>query len=425
MHTLFLRGFVLRIIDGTTNLSRLELAKYYHPRSSQNGYHQNWVPSKLNVADLATKWNNSPHTTASNSWFNGPHFLYEPEENWPKQQKPNEPTEEELRPVSHNSIHFSSCIAFGNFNRWTKLQRVAAYVLRWIDNLQRCINGNELELGYLTSSELCRAEEALLKTAQNESYADEIAILQKTRGPPESNHPTVHKSSIIYKKYPFVDELGILRSRGRIGAAPYVPAEAKFPIILSKQHQITFVIVDWYHRRFRHANRETIFNEIRQRFEIAGLRRLLDKVERACIFCRIAKATPRPPVMAPLPEMRLTAFIQPFTFTGLDYFGPVLVKVGRSNAKRWIALFTCLTVRAIHLEVVYSLSTESCIMAIQRFVARRGQPREFWSDNATCFQGTSNELKIHIQSIAEKFITSQCKWKFIPPATPHMVGVKK
>ncbi|XP_055622593.1 uncharacterized protein LOC129766152 [Toxorhynchites rutilus septentrionalis] len=223
-----------------------------------------------------------------------------------------------------------------------------------------------------------------------------------------------------------MDEKGVIRCRGRIGAAPYAPMEAKFPIILPRQHQITFLIVDWYHRRFRHANRETIFNEIRQRFEIAALRRLLDKVQRACLHCRIAKANPSPPAMAPLPETRLTAFLHPFTFTGLDYFGPLIVRVGRSNVKRWVALFTCLTIRAVHMEVIYSLTTESCIMAVQRFVARRDKPREIWTDNATCFHGTHNEMKAHQKALnialAEKFTTAETTWKFIPPASPHMGG---
>ncbi|XP_055623567.1 uncharacterized protein LOC129766992 [Toxorhynchites rutilus septentrionalis] len=183
-------------------------------------------------------------------------------------------------------------------------------------------------------------EETLVKTAQGEFYADEINTLYKTRGSPNERHPTMNKSSTIYTRSPFMDEKGVIRCRGRIGAAPYAPMEAKFPIILPRQHQITFLIVDWYHRRFRHANRETIFNEIRQRFEIAALRRLLDKVQRACLHCRIAKANPSPPAMAPLPETRLTAFLHPFTFTGLDYFGPLIVRVdGRvalEAAGKWL-----------------------------------------------------------------------------------------
>lgn len=187
------------------------------------------------------------------------------------------------------------------------------------------------------------------------------------------------------------------------------------------------LIVDWFHRRFKHANQETIVNEIRQQYEIPKLRSLVKKVARNCVWCRVMKAAPRPPAMAPLPEMRLTPFVRPFTFVGLDYFGPVSVRVGRSLAKRWIALFTCLTIRAVHMEVVHSLSTESCIMAIRRFISRRGPPKEFYTDNGTCFQGASRELKEEIENrnetLASTFTSTNTSWKFIPPSAPHMGGV--
>uniref|UniRef100_A0A182NQ40 Integrase catalytic domain-containing protein n=1 Tax=Anopheles dirus TaxID=7168 RepID=A0A182NQ40_9DIPT len=156
---------------------------------------------------------------------------------------------------------------------------------------------------------------------------------------------------------------------------------------LEDHNSCTNLKINWYHHRFRHANRETVVNEIQQRFDINILRALVNRVSRNCMLCKVMKAAPRLPPMAPLPPMRLAAYECPFTYTGLDYFGPVLVKVGRANAKRWVALFTCLTIRAVHLEIVHSLSTESCIMAVKRFIARRGTPLEFWTDNATCFQG--------------------------------------
>ncbi|XP_062538894.1 uncharacterized protein LOC134207184 [Armigeres subalbatus] len=384
-----------------------------------------WVPTKLNVADLATKWGSSPQLTMDSPWFQGPTFLKDPEEDWP-QQRTITSTDEELRPAHFLFAHFDPIVDLARFSSWTKLHRATAYVLRFVDNIRRKKQGLALELGVLNSDKLRRAEEMLWKLAQVEAYPDEVAVLATSQGPPDRRHVVVKKSSNIYSKWPFIDERGILRSRGRIEAAPYVAMEAKFPVILPKQHAITFFIVDWFHRRFRHANRETVVNEIRQRFDIPMLRRLVDKVAGNCVVCRIAKSAPKPPAMAPLPEMRLAAFNQPFTFTGLDYFGPVLVKIGRSNVKRWVALFTCLTTRAIHLELVHSLSTESCIMAVQRFVSRRGLPREFWTDNATCFKGSSNELNKLTEetkkALTEKFTTAQTTWKFIPPATPHMGG---
>ncbi|XP_062701849.1 uncharacterized protein LOC115265478 [Aedes albopictus] len=384
-----------------------------------------WVPSKQNVADLATKWGTGPQISMDSPWFQGPNFLYDSKENWPR-QRPITSTEVELRPAHSHLAHFYPIMDYSRFSSWSKMHRVVAHVLRFFENLRRKKDGHTLQHGILKSDELQHAEVALLKAAQREAFSREVIILSKSQGPPERRHNAVGSSSPIYTKWPFLDERGILRSRGRIGAAPYTSMDTKYPIILPKQHPITFLLVDGFHRRYQHANRETIFNEIRQRFDIPTLRRLLDKIIRKCLYCRMLKAVPNPPAMASLPEMRLKAFIRPFTYTGLDYFGPVLVKVGRNNSKRWVALFTCLTIRAVHLEIVHTLSTESCIMAVQRFVSRRGLPNEFWTDNATCFQGTSNELKANIaivnEALAEKFTSPQTTWKFIPPATPHMGG---
>ncbi|XP_055523114.1 uncharacterized protein LOC129717278 [Wyeomyia smithii] len=388
-----------------------------------------WVPTKLNVADQATKWNSGPQLSTDNPWFRGPSFLFDSEEMWPV-QRPITPTKVELHSESNLMCHFTTRvnvpIKISRFNSWTKLQRTVAFVFRYVDNYCRSKKQKPLQRGALTQDELKRAEELLWKIAQKEAYPEELSILVESQGPPEKRHRSVHKPSPIYKTWPFLDDRGILRMRGRIGAAPYIPTEAKFPAILPKAHPITFLIVDWFHRRFRHVNRETVVNEIRQKFEVPKLRSLVEKVMKSCIWCRVVKAAPRPPVMAPLPKMRLTPFLRAFTYVGLDYFGPVYAKVGRSLAKRWVALFTCLTIRAVHMEVVHSLSTESCIMAVRRFVSRRGPPREFYTDNGTCFQGASRELKEEIDrrnhALAGTFTSAETSWKFIPPAAPHMGG---
>ncbi|XP_058828197.1 uncharacterized protein LOC131688063 [Topomyia yanbarensis] len=287
--------------------------------------------------------------------------------------------------------------------------------------------GETLELGVLQQNELICAERVLWKQAQSESFPGEVTTLWQSRGSPEARHPTVAKSSSILKRWPFMDQNGILRMRGRIGAASWATFDTKFPIILHREHQVTFLISDWYHRHFRHANRETIINEIRQRFEIPKLRVLMATVGRNCMVCRIRGAKPQPPPLSLLPDARLAAFIRPFTYVGLDYFGPLYVRLGRSNVKRWIALFTCLTIRAIHLEVVHSLSTESCVMAVRRFVARRGAPAEIFTDNGTNFQGASRQLKEEIEQRNEKltaiFTNANTRWNFNPPAAPHMGGV--
>ncbi|XP_055543737.1 uncharacterized protein LOC129729251 [Wyeomyia smithii] len=183
----------------------------------------------------------------------------------------------------------------------------------------------------------------------------------------------------------------------------------------------------FYHHLYRHANRWTVVNEMRQPFEVANLRALVRKVANNCAFCKVSKIIPSSPPIAPHSEKRLEPFVRLFTYVGVDYFGPVLIRAGRSQAKRWIALFTCLTIRAVHMEVVHSLSTDSCVMAVRRLICRRGSPAVFYSDNGTCFQGVNRQLQEEIAALnddmAITFMNATTGWKFNPPADPHMGGV--
>lgn len=96
--------------------------------------------------------------------------------------------------------------------------------------------------------------------------------------------------------------------------------------------------------------------------------------------------------MVDLPQDRLLPDKPPFTNTGVDYFGPFEVRRGRAKAKRYGVLFTCLTVRAVHIEVAHSLDTDSCISAIRCFQARRGQVSIICSENGTNFVCAEQEL---------------------------------
>ncbi|XP_055622406.1 uncharacterized protein LOC129765972 [Toxorhynchites rutilus septentrionalis] len=131
--------------------------------------------------------------------------------------------------------------------------------------------------------------------------------------------------------------------------------------------------------------------------------------------------------MADLPPVRLAAFSRPFTHVGVDYFGPIEVSVGRRVEKRWGMLITCLTVRAIHIEVVHSLTASSCVMGLRNFISRRGVPRTIYSDRGTNFVGANRELEtayaaLNQNELMKEFVTSNTSWVFIPPASPHMGG---
>ena len=132
--------------------------------------------------------------------------------------------------------------------------------------------------------------------------------------------------------------------------------------------------------------------------------------------------------MADLPSEHLIPDQPPFTFVGVDYFGPVLVKQKRSHVKRYGCIFTCLTTRAIHIEIAHFWDTDSFISAMLRFIARRGRPQVVCSDNGTNFHAGERELRAAHDGLNQQWIDKyasqqEIKWIFNPPAAAHMGGV--
>ena len=132
--------------------------------------------------------------------------------------------------------------------------------------------------------------------------------------------------------------------------------------------------------------------------------------------------------MGDLPESRVVPDLPAFSHVGADYFGPIEVKRGRATVKRYGVLFTCFTSRATHLEVAYSLDTDSCINAIRRFIARRGTVKSIRSDNGTNLVGAERELRTSMeqwnqQKISRYLHQSGIKWEFNPPSASHFGGV--
>ena len=186
---------------------------------------------------------------------------------------------------------------------------------------------------------------------------------------------------------------------------------------LPTNHHITFFIVRSFHESFHHKFHEAVINKIKSQFNIFRLRVLNIKVRSSCQVCKNNAAVPQAPQMAVLPAASLSTFQRPFAFIGIDYFGPLAVSVCRRREKRWAVIFTWLTVRAIHIEISYSLDTSLCILCIRNFVARRGISREIYTGNGTEFKILSEQVKqIDYSGISPKF--DKTKWIF----TPHMGG---
>ncbi|UYV72947.1 hypothetical protein LAZ67_10001248 [Cordylochernes scorpioides] len=153
-----------------------------------------------------------------------------------------------------------------------------------------------------------------------------------------------------------------------------VPAEQKTPAILPSDHHVTELLIQAEHERCVHQGSEILLNNLRGRLWNIDGRQMVLQTIRKCLRCRLSRASPVIPEMGQLPHYILAAYQRPFTFTGLDAFGPFTVTVGRRHEKRWVIIFTCLVTRAIHLEVVHALSTDEFMMGLSQFIDTRGRP---------------------------------------------------
>lgn len=412
-----------------------------------------WVPTKLNVADDATRAVprdfNSTHR-----WYTGPEFLRRPEEEWPcdepaiiantGEEKVHNITEKRRSPLTEATPLPE------RFSRWERLIRATARVLQFIQvcrgrtervNYKRTQRRSEEDGDWRTtkgakktaapppihkaatatrhllplSAEILRdAEKLVIRASQQRAFADDIE--QLTRG----LAPTPRS-----RLRPLAVELlnGTIILKTRIGATRDIGERQMRPPVIDGGDHATQLYIAHVHRQLHHAGTESTINECRQHFWVLRLRPTTKGIISRCLACRIRRAAPPTPPTGNHPPTRVGHHNRPFTFTGVDYFGPLSITAGRTRQKRYVALFTCLTTRAIHLEMAASLSVESAVMAVRRMIARRGCPTELWSDNGTNLRAADKELRRAMDAAtAGEAARRGIKWRFIPPGAPFMGG---
>ncbi|KAA0201415.1 hypothetical protein HAZT_HAZT009520, partial [Hyalella azteca] len=204
--------------------------------------------------------------------------------------------------------------------------------------------------------------------------------------------------------------------------------ETKHPIILPGSSAIVQLMMRASHVTLGHLGRATMLSHLRRKYWIIGGNKFGKKIVKDCLSCRKYHARPCQPMMADLPANRVLGDCAPFTNTGVDYFGPSLTVHGRKSQKMYGVIFTCLSGRAIHLELSHSLTNDSFIHALRRFVCRRGNVASLISDNGTNFTGANAELRRVIEQWNSENIEGWLKqkgitWKFNPPYSSHYGGV--
>lgn len=275
--------------------------------------------------------------------------------------------------------------------------------------------GNQL----LSVTDLTRAESAIIHFSQQATFKEEISALK-------GGASGVKKTSNIYRLDPvWKDDL--LRVGGRLSRAA-LPEELKHPVILSKGQHVSNLILRSIHQQLGHAGRNHMLSTLRRRYWITNANSACRRIISDCVFCRRHRGQPSEQKMADMPKERIRPDLPPFTHVGVDYFGPIDVKRGRAVVKRYGVIFTCMASRAVHLEIAYSLNTDSCINAIRRFICRRGQVTTLRSDNGTNFVGAERELREALAAIDHSKIHSALlkkgiDWSFNPPGASHHGGV--
>ena len=355
-------------------------------------------------------------------WFNGPEFLHLPESLWPTQDKVDQilETDPELKvkvSVNATTLHSSDpCLLSAlemQISDWHRQKRAIANAKRFI---KKCLKQKVPPT--MTTTELQQAETIILRMIQEKYLKAELDRVR--RGIPA-------KSSALNKLNPYFDEDNILRVGGRLSNSNAVDV-VKHPVILGKQGSQR--IIEWYHKSVQHQGRTSTVNELRANgFWVLSVNAQVRKVIRDCIRCRLFRGKLSDQKMADLPLDRMLSE-PPFTYCGVDIFGPFHTKEGRKQMKRYGVLFTCLSLRAVHIEVAANIDTDSFILSLRRFLARRGPVRVIRSDNGGNFVGCENEFiqeisKMDDDKIAAFLLSGNCdwiSWKKNPPVSSHMGG---
>ena len=203
---------------------------------------------------------------------------------------------------------------------------------------------------------------------------------------------------------------------GRLSKAP-LDFDARHPIILPADSWFTRLIIAHYHELVGHSGINHTFAALREKFWVLKGGAAVRSVLAGCWICRRRNSLPGVQKMADLPEARMQMHQPVFFHTGVDCFGPFIVKQGRSVVKRYGCIFTCMVSRAVHLEVLHSLTSDSFISALRRFVGRRGGVGHVYSDNGTNFVGGQRVLKETVErwnqnQISDFLLQKEIDWHF-------------
>lgn len=380
----------------------------------------NYVQTKQNPADCASRGIFPAELKDFELWWNGPTWLHSVDTNTQESNTLNETTnlEEKTIIVNNTCIQLSILPVMKSY---FKLQTIMALCLRFIHN---CRNKTKYK-GQITALEYRNASNTIIRAIQREHFAKEIAILQGKK--------ELKSNSDIRKLNPFVDDKGLLRVGGRLTNAK-LNYSARHQLLLPHDHFITDLIIKKVHIESMHGGPMLTESLIRQQYWIVKGYRRIKTIIHECAICRRYSNAKMQQYMGDLPKVRVTG-IRAFINCGVDYAGPISVRTNRGrgyrSVKGYIAVFVCLATKAIHLECVSDMTADAFMAAFKRFTARRGAVSNIYSDNGTNFvkantmlkSNTTQEENEYGKTIFSEMAKIETQWHFIPPASPNFGGL--
>lgn len=397
---------------------------------------RNWrhIVSKDNPADLASRGLMPDKIAQNELWWQGPSWLKQSQEHWPNSVEAVFNETEMRAELIVNVVRIGSePLTIGTkdgkiipimecSNTLNKILLIYCYVKRFIDN--------------------CRKGRSIQKRRKNKvrlifpPYTNEKAIAlkyliklqQRVSYPKELNNE--FNNSELQSLRPIIDDDGILRVGGRLkhAACAY---EQKVPVIIPPKTRLSWLIMNEAHENTHHGHIQLMMQYIRDRFWIPKLRHELRTFVNKCVTCKRYEHPLGTQLMGDLPKEKVTP-CKPFTYTGVDYAGPIelkeYLKTTIRTKKAWIAIFVCLQTRAVYIDIVTDLTSAAFISCFKRFVGRKGKCLRLFSDNATTFVGASKELLAayrawNTSETHRKLNSYGTSWQFMTPAAPHQGGI--
>lgn len=397
-----------------------EILKYSKPSDWE------WIPTKENIADLGTR--DHPKDLSNNSmWIAGPEFLRTDTFSWENFFKmPGDQieviTSTNVCMFISNNDHMRKKLVLpdvSNFNSYYHLLKVTAWTLRYIRNLKAKVNQLPTNTkSYIGLFELKAVKKLWIKRVQHECFKQDI---DKMLGITNGSNTRLSKYNLQ------LDDQNILRLQGRIRYNAFLDQDMIDPIVLDGKHKFTKLLILEIHDMLQHYSLQAVIHEFKSQYWMPKITSSIKSIVKHCFQCN--SRNPQPviqPIGSLIPD-RLRFFEKTFTVSGIDYFGPFYVKNNKTISQRYGVLFTCLTTRATHIEIAYTLNTDSCVMAVRRMMSRRGKIQKIISDNAKNFKGASKELikslkEVDNEEIEQRLVKFGINWEFIPVRTPHFGG---